>query len=324
MASLLHSKEYQFQTDSGGPLNAGLLYFYVTTTTTAKSTYPTEADAIAGTNANVNPVVLDADGRSPVEVWISGRYRRIVKTSAAVTIADDDPLEDVVTGSDAQDASPTYGGNNSGTANALVFTYSPAITAYTAGMLLRGRITADNSAAVTINCNGVGAKSLVKRDGAALVSGDLQGPDIIEFIYDATTDVFRLASPAASVPTTANTVAYLELNQSFTKAQGVNRSVLTDAATVAIDASLSNVFTLTIGGNRTLGQPTNPKDGQGITLFITQDGTGSRTLAYHADWLFPGGVDPTLSTAIGAVDVLSGVYNGATTKWYAVLNKAFA
>lgn len=117
--------------------------------------------------------------------------------------------------------------------------------------------------------------------------------------------------------------AYLDQNQSFTKAQGVDRSALTDAATVAVDASLSNVFTLTIGGNRTLGQPTNPKDGQGITIFITQDGTGSRTLAYHADWLFPGGTEPTLSTAAAAVDVFSAVYNGATTKWYAVLNKTF-
>jgi hypothetical protein len=116
----------------------------------------------------------------------------------------------------------------------------------------------------------------------------------------------------------------LNRNQSWTKAQGVDRSALTDAATVAVDASLSNVFTVTLGGNRTLGQPTNPKDGQSITIFITQDGSGSRTLAYHADWLFPGGTDPTLTTTAAAVDVLSAVYNGSTTKWYAVLNKAFA
>jgi hypothetical protein len=316
MASLYIPKWTQFHDDSGDPLNGGKLQFNITTTTTLKNTYPTEADAIAGTNANTNPVVLDADGRSPVEVWISGRYRLRTYTSADVLIADDDPIEDVVAASDAQDGAPTFGGNNSGTANALAFSFSPALTAYTNGQVLRGRILADNSTAVTINCNGVGVKSLVKRDGTALASGDLQGPDIIEFAYDSTTDVFRLLTPDGA--------AYKAVNQSFTKAQGVARVALTDAATVAVDASLSNVFTLTLTDNRTLGQPTNPTDGQGITIFITQDGTGSRTLAYHADWLFPGGVDPTLTTTAAAVDVLSGIYNGATTKWYAVLNKAYA
>lgn len=110
----------------------------------------------------------------------------------------------------------------------------------------------------------------------------------------------------------------------FQKQASIARVALTDAATIAVDASLSNVFTVTLAGNRTLGQPTNPADGQGLTIFITQDGTGSRTLAYHADWLFPGGTDPTLSTAAASVDVLSAVYNGATTKWYATLSKAFA
>lgn len=122
--------------------------------------------------------------------------------------------------------------------------------------------------------------------------------------------------------------ARLNRNQSFTKAQGVDRVALTDAATVAVDASLSNVFTLLltagVGGTRALGQPTNPKDGQSLTIFITQSSGGSNALTYHADWLFPGGVDPTLSTGANAVDVLSAVYNGGTTKWYAVLNKAFA
>lgn len=79
---------------------------------------------------------------------------------------------------------------------------------------------------------------------------------------------------------------------------------LTDAATIAVDMGVGINFDLTIGGNRTLGQPTNTKVGQGGSIKITQDGTGSRTLAYHADWKFDGGVDPTLSTTAGAVDVL--------------------
>lgn len=98
---------------------------------------------------------------------------------------------------------------------------------------------------------------------------------------------------------------------------------LTDAATVAVDLSLGINFSLTIGGNRTLGAPSNTKNGQAGEIIITQDGTGSRTLAYHANWKFAGGVEPTLSTAAGAVDVLSyKVIN--STFIIAALSKAFA
>ena len=98
---------------------------------------------------------------------------------------------------------------------------------------------------------------------------------------------------------------------------------LTDAATVAVDLGTGINFSLTIGGNRTLGAPSNTKNGQAGEIIITQDGTGSRTLAYHANWKFAGGTDPTLSTAAGAIDVLSyKVIN--STFIIASLSKAFA
>ena len=81
-------------------------------------------------------------------------------------------------------------------------------------------------------------------------------------------------------------------------------TALTDGATIATDMALSNNFSVTLGGNRTLGQPTNQAVGQSGSYFITQDGTGSRTLAYHADFKWVGGSanTPTLTTTAGAVD----------------------
>jgi hypothetical protein len=79
---------------------------------------------------------------------------------------------------------------------------------------------------------------------------------------------------------------------------------LTDAATVAVDMSTFLNAQVTLGGNRTLGQPSSTKVGQSGFIRIIQDGTGSRTLAYHADWKFAGGVDPTLTTTAAASDVL--------------------
>ena len=77
---------------------------------------------------------------------------------------------------------------------------------------------------------------------------------------------------------------------------------LTDAATVAIDGALGLNFSLTIGGNRTLGAMTNPIVGRSGYIYVTQDGTGSRTLAYHANYKWAGGVAGVLSTAAGAID----------------------
>ena len=81
--------------------------------------------------------------------------------------------------------------------------------------------------------------------------------------------------------------------------------VLTDGATVAVDMGVGNGdFSLTLGGNRTLGAPTNTSNNLTGKIELTQDGTGSRTLAYNAVWKFPGGIVPTLTTTAAAVDTL--------------------
>jgi hypothetical protein len=92
---------------------------------------------------------------------------------------------------------------------------------------------------------------------------------------------------------------------SWSGAQRLTPVALTDAATIAVDLSLANNFTVTLGGNRTLGNPTNQVAGQAGQIVVTQDGTGSRTLSYASRWKFPAGTAPVLSTAAGAVDVLS-------------------
>jgi len=83
---------------------------------------------------------------------------------------------------------------------------------------------------------------------------------------------------------------------------------LTDAATIATDASLGNIFTVTLGGNRTLGTPTNPTDGQKAIWIVSQDATGTRTLAYSNVFSFGTDVtSPTLSTAAGKNDYIGAI-----------------
>ena len=98
--------------------------------------------------------------------------------------------------------------------------------------------------------------------------------------------------------------AALAAAQSFTAAQRGTISALTDGTTITPDFAAANNFSLTIGGNRTLANPTNLTAGQSGVIVITQDATGSRTLAYGSYWKFASGTAPTLTTTASAVDVL--------------------
>lgn len=100
-------------------------------------------------------------------------------------------------------------------------------------------------------------------------------------------------------------IVKINTTQAFTAAQRGSISALTDGATITPDFAVANNFSVTLGGNRTLANPTNLTAGQSGCIYITQDGTGSKTLAYGNAWDFAGGTAPTLSTAANAVDVLA-------------------
>jgi len=119
--------------------------------------------------------------------------------------------------------------------------------------------------------------------------------------------------------------AVLANDQNWTGAQRGAVTALTDGATIAVDFNDSNNYSVTLAGNRTLGQPTNQVVGQSGSIFITQDGTGSRTLAYHADWKWAGGSGsaPTLSTAAASVDRIDYIV-AAANKIHAVATLAVA
>jgi hypothetical protein len=84
-------------------------------------------------------------------------------------------------------------------------------------------------------------------------------------------------------------------------------TTLTDAASVAVSMNTGNNFLVTLGGNRTLAAPSNATTGQTGSIYVVQDGTGSRTLSYNAVWKFPSGSVPAATTTASAVDML--VYN---------------
>ena len=74
------------------------------------------------------------------------------------------------------------------------------------------------------------------------------------------------------------------------------------AGTHILDLDRNANFKLTLSGNITLANPANLTAGTTGSIFVVQDGTGSRTVSYGSSWDFIGGTAPTMTTAASSVD----------------------
>lgn len=91
---------------------------------------------------------------------------------------------------------------------------------------------------------------------------------------------------------------------------------LTDAATIAVDASLGNDFRVTMAASRAMGNPSNAVNGQQIIFQITQGSGGSGAITWGSGYEFSAGLpQPTLSTTAGQTDLLGFIYNAPKGKW---------
>jgi hypothetical protein len=118
-----------------------------------------------------------------------------------------------------------------------------------------------------------------------------------------TYDKIDPASIASAADFRANTADRL-LDTAGTWASGA-LVALTDATIIAVDLSAGFNFSVTLAGNRTLGNPTNPKVGQTGIIQVTQDGTGGRTLAFQSNYKFAGATPPVISTDPNSITVFS-------------------
>lgn len=93
----------------------------------------------------------------------------------------------------------------------------------------------------------------------------------------------------------------------------------------SVTVANGNTQRMRLTGSITFTGFTDAREGQTVTLLITQDGTGGRTFTEGLDsagrMLFAGGVN-TLSTAANAVDVMTISYIGGT--YYGSINKNYS
>ena len=125
----------------------------------------------------------------------------------------------------------------------------------------------------------------------------------------------------AAIPATASAAEYLV---GTNNAKHVAPKTAWDAAVPVALAAVANVAIpdmsagidfvwVLAGAAQTLANPNAPKPGQKGIFYLTQDGTGGRTITtWGSQYKFPGGTKPTLSTAANAVDVISYAVKSAT------------
>jgi hypothetical protein len=159
-------------------------------------------------------------------------------------------------------------------------------------------------------------------DGGTGASLADPGADRIMFWDDSESAVTWLtASTGLAISTTSIAISTSTV-LSWTGQQTFAEATLTDGANIAWALNTQQAAKVTLGGNRTLDAATNQVAGGVYVLRIIQDGSGGRTLSFNANYLFPNGTDPTLSTGIGDKDVL--VCHSDGTNMFCVINQDFS
>ena len=182
-------------------------------------------------------------------------------------------------------------GNTTTGSGSIVLASSPSLTTPTLGV---ASATTINKVTLTAPATG---STLTIADGKTLTASNtltLTGTDSSSIAFGA-----------------GGTAAYIGTQQAYSKQQYFSVATLTDAASIAWDVSVAQKAKVTLGGTRTLAAVTNPVEGATYYLYVFQDVTGGRTLAYTTTASTTGTVDfggattPVITTTASKGDVLA-------------------
>jgi hypothetical protein len=195
----------QFLDANGAPLTGGLLYSYLSGTTTPATTYTSRS----GAANNTNPIVLDAAGRTPAEVWLDGGvlYKFVLKSSTYVQIGTYDSIPAINDTTSVSNLITVAG------TNALTGLATPALGGYAAGAQFSFIAQNTNTAAVTIDIDTLGVKSITKFGSTPLAANDIVAGALVLIEYDGTrfqflnapNNTFRYIVESTTVSATAAT-----------------------------------------------------------------------------------------------------------------------
>jgi len=237
----------------------------------------------------------------------------------------------------------------------LTATASPALTAYAAGNMFSFVVANTNTSAVTINIDGLGAKSITRTGSTALVAGDMVANQVALIAYDGTrfqlldANSFTNLNVSGTLGVTGATTLSAALTYggvTLTNAvTGTGKMVLDTTPTIATpvltnptvtnyvesvvaigNSSTSQTLSLTSGtvqtctltGNCTFTMPTATAGKSFILILST--GAGSFTATFTSvKW--PSNTAPTITTTASRWDILTFVADG--TNWYGAFQQAY-
>lgn len=127
---------------------------------------------------------------------------------------------------------------DSGTADAMVITPSPAITAYAVGQeFLVKKSAASNTGAVTLNVNGLGAKSIKNEVGDDPIAGEIPLSSFVQVVYDGTN--FILVSLGPYIASGTGAVARSRNDKARERLSVTDFGAIPDAAETPANAAIN-------------------------------------------------------------------------------------
>jgi len=194
----------------------------------------------------------------------------------------------------AQDTSPQLGGNLDFNTFAITNGLTEEVLKFAGVGTAVNEVTITNAAAA----------------GGALISSTGGDTDIDLLLVAKGTGVVKAdgsavltAADKASTAEVRNQTVdrYLTADNIYDAAADVT---LTDAASIALDFDTGINFVVTLGGNRTLANPTNATIGKTGQIRVIQDVTGSRTLAFGTQYEGSAQATPVISSGANTETLL--------------------
>lgn len=311
MATLLPNGKQQFISENGDPYANGKVYFYVPNTTVFKNTYQNSTQTIL----NTNPVILDAAGRAVI--YGTGIYRQILADANGVQIWDQ------LTGSETE---TLYAGEATGSADVIVLTLSPPLTAYIDGDIIEWKAIAENTTTTpTINVNTLGAKTVVFPDNSALYAGAIQPGGIYQVAYTATTDRFQLLGvQAAESGTNLNLSGNLSVGGTVTLSGIITPAQITTNTDNYDPAGLSGAYELRLSTDAARNLTGLAGGSLGRRIELRNVGAQNLTLVHDATstaanrFSLPSAANLTLLPT----EAVSLEYDGTLSRWVCVSSTA--
>ncbi len=172
--------------------------------------------------------------------------------------------------------------------------------------------TSDGSSGQVLQTNGSGQLSWAANGGQDITAGDnitISSPD----------SAGGITISQSQLNATLNMNDQQLSNMAIKNYGEIVHDLGTTSGTLTPDPNNGSVQKITLNNNLTLNSLSNVASGDSMTLLVTQDGTGGRTLS--STMKFAGGTK-TLSTGANAIDVITIFYDG--TNYLASLSTNFS